>query len=198
MANILFNSSGVPLLASGKSYLGATTGVPADRPKTTASPKPSGSDLDKTRVGNLEIASWGPNNDWPKKADEIIGKVGTLNTGLRFTRNFTLGQGIFPCTVTGYDEKGNEQMAAPKDKTLAIFANNRMVRRYMEKAIRDYLKLGIAYVQFLFNEEGSLIVGINAINAKYCRLTVAGKDGLIEKCIVSGRWPDNQIGRAHV
>lgn len=191
MADILFNQNGLPLLASGRSYLGATTGVPADRPKSTVSPKPSGSDLDKTTVGNYEIASWGPNNDWPKRADEIINKVGTLNTGLRFTRNFTLGQGIFPCIISGYDEKGNELMTAPKDQSLAIFANSRIVRRYMEKAIRDFLKLGIGFVQFLFNEDGSQIVGVNTINAKYCRLTVADKDGLIEKCIVSGRWPDN-------
>lgn len=147
----------MPLLASGRSFLGNTTGVPADRPKSTASPKPAKSDLDKTTVGNYEIASWGPNNDWPRKANDIISKVGTLNTGLRFTRNFTLGQGIFPCTITGYDKSGNEIMTAPKDPTLALFANSRMVRRFMEKAIRDYLKLGIGFVQFLFNEDGSQI-----------------------------------------
>ncbi len=64
------------------------------------------------------------------------------------------------------------------------------MRRYMEKAIRDYLKLGVAFVEFLFNADGSQIVGVNAINSKYCRLTVANKDGVVENCIVSGRWPD--------
>lgn len=190
MAEILFNKSGVPLLATGKSYMGKTIGVPATQPKTTASPKPAATDLDKTRVGDIEIASWGPNNDWPTKADEIINKVGVLNTGLRFTRNFTLGQGIFPCEVDGYDGKGNEILKAVSDKSLAVFANSRMVRRYMEKAMRDYLKLGIGYVQLLMNAGGDKIVGINTINAKYCRLQVANGMGVVEKCVVSGKWPD--------
>lgn len=190
MAEILFNNSGDPLLISGKSYLGSTTGVPADKPKQTSAPKPSESDMDKTTVGEHTVASWGPINDWPKKADEIIGKVGVLNTGLRFTRNFTLGQGIFPCVITGYDEKGNEILTPPKDTTMAVFANSRMIRRYMEKALRDYLKLGIAYVQLLLNADGDKIVGINTINSKYCRLTVANSAGVIEKCIVSGKWPE--------
>ena len=190
MAEILWNNAGDPLMVSGRSYMGVTKGGPTERPKKTESPKPSGTNLDKTKVDDITIASWGPNNDWPTKADEIIGKVGVLNTGLRFTRNFTLGQGIYPCTVEGYDEKGNELLKAPEDKTLAVFANSRMVRRYMEKALRDYLKLGIPFVQLLMNAEGDKIVGINTINAKYCRLSEANKEGVVEKCIVSGKWPD--------
>lgn len=190
MTDILFNNQGVPLLATGRSFWGSTTGEPTLRPKTTSSPKPSKVDLDKTNVGDYQIANWGPANDFPLKADETISRVGVLNTGLRFTRNFTLGQGIFPCQIIGYDEKGNEQYSPPKDKLLSIFANSRMVRRYMEKALRDYLKYGIGYVQFMFNADGSQIAGINTINAKYCRLTVANDAGIIEKCIVSGKWPD--------
>jgi len=190
MAEILFNKSGDPLLISAKSFMGATTGVPGDKLKNLSSPKPARIDLDKLTVGTLEIASWGSDNQWPTKSDLIISKVGVLNTGLRFTRNFTLGQGIFPCVVTGYDANGNEILTPPKDPTLAPFANSRMIRRFMEKALRDFLKLGIAYVQLLLNAEGDKIVGINTINAKYCRLSVANIIGVIEKCVVSGRWPD--------
>ncbi len=190
MADILFNKSGDPLLVSGKSYMGTTTGVPADKLKKLEAPKPSRIDTDRTMVGNIEVASWGPSNDWPTKSDAIINKVGVLNTGLRFTRNFTLGQGIFPCLVTGYDEKGNELLAPPTDPTLAVFANSRIVRRYMEKSMRDYLKLGITYVQILINADGDKIVGINTINAKYCRLSFANEQGVIEKCVVSGYWPN--------
>ena len=189
MAEILWNKQGDPLMVSGRSFLGVTKGTPNEQPKKLASPKPSGVDLDKTTVGDITVASWGPNNDWPTKADEIISKVGVLNTGLRFTRNFTLGQGIYPCTVESYDAKGNEILKAPDDKTLPVFANSRMVRRYMEKSLRDYLKLGIPFVQLLCNAEGDKLVGINTINAKYCRLGEANKLGVVEKCVVSGKWP---------
>jgi len=190
MTDILLNKLGVPLLASGKSFLGKTTGVPEPKSKLTSTPKPAEINLDKTTVGNITIASWGSSNTWPSDADAIIGKVGTLNTGLRFTRNFTLGQGIFPCIVTGYDADGNEILAAPKDQTLTVLANSRMTRRYMEVVLRDYLKLGIGFVQFILNDAGDQIVGINPVNAKYCRLTVANANGVIEQVVVSGKWPD--------
>ncbi|MBA4411124.1 MAG: hypothetical protein C0397_17115 [Odoribacter sp.] len=190
MADILFNKQGVPMMAYGKSYLGKTTGVPSAKPKLTSSPKPAEINLDKTSVGEIKIASWGSSNNWPSNADDIISKVGTLNTGLRFTRNFTLGQGIFPCIVTGYDANGNELLAAPSDPALTTFANSRMTRRYMEVVLRDFLKLGIGYIQFILNDTGDTIVGINPVNAKYCRLSVANLSGIIEKCVVSGKWPD--------
>lgn len=190
MAEILFNKEGTPLVAYGKSFMGVTKGGPSEPVKKLASPKPPEVELDRTRVGDIMIADWGPGNQWPTKADEIIGRVGVLNTGLRFTRNFTLGQGIYPCIVTGYDDKGNELLKAPDDKTLPVFANSRMVRRYMEKSLRDYLKLGIPFIQLLMNAAGDKIVGINTINAKYCRLSVANNMGVVEKCVVSGKWPN--------
>jgi hypothetical protein len=61
----------------------------------------------------------------------------------------------------------------------------------MSKALRDYLKFGCAFVQILLNADGSkIVVGINTINAKYCRLSMADQNGVITKCVVSGRWPD--------
>ena len=189
MADILFNREGVPLLAYGKSYMANTTGTPADKPKNVQQPKYPLDDY--TSVGDIKISSWGPNNDFPTKADAIIGSVGVLNTGLKFTRNFTLGQGIFACKVIDFDENGNEILEKVKDKTLVAFANSRMVRRYMAKALRDYLKFGCAFVQLIFNVDGSKIVGINTINAKYCRLEFPDtKTGINNRCVVSGKWPD--------
>lgn len=44
-------------------------------------------------------------------ADQLVSRVGVLNTGLKFIRNFTLGQGIYPVRVTGYDDAGNETLS---------------------------------------------------------------------------------------
>ncbi len=161
MADILFNKSGIPLIAYGKSYQATTTGTPAEKPKDTSQPK--NPDEDKLTVGNIQISAWGPANNFPTNADAIINSVGVLNTGLKFTRNFTIGQGIFACKVSDYDEQGNEILERVKDKTLITFANSRLVRRFMSKALRDYLKFGCAFVQILMNADGSKIVGINTI-----------------------------------
>ena len=65
-----------------------------------------------------------------------------------------MGQGIFACKVSDYDEQGNEILERVKDKSLITLANSRLIRRFMSKALRDYLKFGCAFVQ---------IVGINTI-----------------------------------
>jgi len=75
-----------------------------------------------------------------------------------------------------------------KDKSLIALANSRLICRFKSKALRDYLKFGCAFVQILLNADGSQIVG-NSINEKYCRLSMADKNGVITQCIVPGRWP---------
>jgi hypothetical protein len=190
MANLVFNNAGVPLVGFGTKsgmYIN-TTGAPTEKPKKVA--EPTDNDPDKTIIGNIEIADWGAGNRFPTDADAIINSVSVLNAGLKFIRNFTLGQGIFPVTVEGYDDDGNEVLKPIADVKMRNFAKSRLVRRYLEKATRDYLKFGPAFVQLLPNTTGDQIVGINTINAKYCRLSRASADGVIEKCIVSGKWPD--------
>lgn len=186
-----FNRSGVPLVGFGtRGVWMSTTGAP-DKPLKKAEPKEG--DPEKTQVGNIEISDWGRNNNFPNDADNIINSVGVLNSGLKFIRNFTIGQGIFPVTVEGYDDKGNEVLKPVGDPKLRDFGFSRVVRRYLEKAVRDYLKFGVAFAQLLPNSDGQQIVGINTVNARFCRLSVANKAGVIEKCVVSGEWPDMPV-----
>ncbi len=185
MSNVLFNKEGTPLLAFGSKYYAETKGVPA---KPAISKQLEKQD-DKVTVDGRTVVSWGSNNDFPTKANELIRSVGVLNTGLKFIRNFTLGQGIFPCIVSGYDDQGNEQLKVIDDPKIVNFCQGRMVRRYLEKAARDYFKFGKADVQLIPDASGSQMAGIHTINAMYSRYTEA-KAGVIEKCVVSGRWPD--------
>jgi hypothetical protein len=187
MAEVIFNNQGVPLMAFGSSHFMQTTGAPVKPPKIA---EPKIYNPDKVSVGNLEISSWGVSNNFPSIADEVINKVGVLNAGLKFTRNFTIGQGIFPVRVTGYTDKGDEKLEMVDDPKLRAFANSRLVRRYLEKALRDFLKFGAAFVQLIPNADGSNLVGLQTINARYSRLTVADKYGVINNCVVSGYWPD--------
>lgn len=165
-----------------------TMGAPDIKPTKIATPQQA--DPDKTSVENIYISDWGTGNNFPNFADGLINSVSVLNSGLKFIRNFTIGQGIFPVTVEGFDDNGNEILKPIADQKLRAFGQSRMVRRYLEKATRDYLKFGPAFVQLLPNEAGNQIVGINTINAKYCRLGIASNNGVIENCIVSGKWPD--------
>lgn len=186
MTKILFNNYGAPLLAFGDKYFASTTGAPLQRPAVS---KQLEKQDDKVTVDGTTIVSWGSNNDFPTKANELIRSVGVLNTGLKFIRNFTIGQGIFACRVKGYDEQGNEQLEILNDPKLVSFCQGRMVRRYLEKAARDYLKYGKSDVQLIPNLEGTEMVGLNTLNSVYTRYTEAS-DGIILQCIISGKWPD--------
>ncbi len=98
MAEVQFNKSGVPLIGYGSRglYL-STMGAPEPKPKKLSSPQ--NDDLDKTSIDNFYVSDWGTGNTFPTASDVTINSVSVLNSGLKFIRNFTIGQGIFPVTV---------------------------------------------------------------------------------------------------
>ncbi|MBN1187962.1 MAG: hypothetical protein JXB49_37150 [Bacteroidales bacterium] len=191
---ILSNNSGTPLLGVGAGIMFQTTGAPINastkeikitQPTDDSSDKP-----DELSVNNFKVASWGAENDFPQKANAIIRSIGVLAGGLRFLERLTIGQGIFPVKVTGYDEKGNEKLEIVTDPELNQFVKSRMVRKYIEHATRDYFKFGTSFPQLIPSADGRKLVGINTINALRCRLTAANDIGDVSHCIVSSKWPD--------
>jgi hypothetical protein len=189
MAQAEFNASGTPLIAFGRSFMLTTTGAPSTENPNKQVSKVTPDLDDFATVGDLRVANWGSSNNFPQLAEDIIGKTGVLNTGLKFIRNFTLGQGVFPCKITGFDADGNEQMAVVNDPAITSLLTGRMVRRYMANALRDYFKFGVAFPELIPNADGSKIVGINTVNAMFARYAEK-KNGVIPSVVVSGKWPD--------
>lgn len=187
---ILFNKKGTPLMMSATSFFGETTGRPEDyeeQKKKVLAPY-SLSKVKTVIYRGLKIMSWGDNNKFPQTAAETISSTSVLNTGLKFLRTLTVGQGIYPCRVTGYDAKGNELLEPVNDPKVQQLVSSRMVRRYLEKASRDYFKFGCAAVELLPNSAGR-IVGLNPLNALYYRYSLPDAYGAC-KCLISGDWPD--------
>lgn len=185
--NIIFNKQGNPLIFEFSNAFGSTAGAPADIPRKTVL-TPEKAELEKSQVGKYKLVNWGDNNDFPQIADGIITRTGVLNTGLKFLRNLTMGQGIFPCTVQGIDDNGNEVLKPVVTVGVREFLNSRVVRRYMEKILRDYLKFGVGFAQFMPSVTGNSLAGINPLNSLYCRLTELVDN--TQHCIVSGKFPD--------
>lgn len=188
--DILYNEKGYPLMMTSNLVYGETTGTPsADELKRKNILMPYDmQNITYINVDGYEVCPWGESNDFPQLASKEIEGASVLNTGLKFLRNLTLGQGIYPCKVEGYDDNGNEVLKPIEDSKVKKFVASRMVRRYMEKVLRDYLKFGNGAVHFVPGMNGS-VIGLNPINALWRRYTKFGK--LSEsKCIVSGCWPD--------
>lgn len=189
--DILFNKQGTPLLLSSSKIFGESVGKPADydiRKRDIIAPFESYG-LSYTIWQDYKVVNWGKhNNRFPQEAAKVIGGTSVLNTGLRFLQNLTLGQGLFPCRVEGYEANGNEILSPVEDPALNRILNSRLIRRYLERASRDYFKYGLSAVQLIPDVTGSQIAGLNPINPLYFRLTQPDQFGRM-KCIVSGCWP---------
>lgn len=187
---ILFNNHGIPLMLNSTAFFGDTINdgsVSSDIRKRDILAPFDVSYMNRETCGDYQVVRWGKNNMFPLKADDIIASTSVLNTGLKFLRQLTIGQGIYACHVDGYDEKGNEILKPEKSKAVREILDSRMVRRYLEKASRDYFKVGCSSVEMMPNRKGDKIVGLNVINSLYFRFTFPNEFGA-SQCVVSPQW----------
>lgn len=180
---ILFNKEGTPLMGFSQTAFISTSGAPDSPAKIKGE-----DDTEKIDFDGYKIVPWLDQNDFPDVALKSIDKTGVLNTGLRFLRNVIIGQGVFPCNVTGYNPDGSEQLQVINDKELIKIVKGRMVRKYMEKSLRDYLKLGSSFVQVIPSLGKNKVHGLHTINGRHGRIGINKKNELA--LIVSAKWPE--------
>lgn len=187
---ILYNKEGIPLLMQSTYVFGETSGLPANQANERLKilmpyDMNENSYID---IDGVKVRPWGAGNDFPQIAEREIAGTSVLNTGLKFLRNLTLGQGIYPCRVKGFDDNGNELLDPVTDSRVQKFVASRQVRRYMEKVLRDYLKFGNGAVQFVPSAAGNSFAGVSPVNALFRRYSEMDAYGSC-RCIVSGYWP---------
>lgn len=193
MIDILYNKEGTPLLMQSTSLFATTVSDKESVKERSRALFPYDDDRrDYIYLDDKRVVAWGQDNMFPQLAVDTVRTTTVLNTGLKFLMRLTMGQGIYPCEVTGYDDDGNETLSPIKDEAIKSFVSSRMVRRYMEKCLRDYLKVGDAAVQFVPNAEGELI-GINTLNCLNFRYTVPDGNGQ-QECIVANSWQGAAVG----
>ena len=197
MSKVLFNSKGVPLVATGKSgAIITTTGGPEikggiSKPKRITFKTDSTED-EETITGKYSVMSWGENNEFPEDALTWIEKNTVLSSGLLYKNKVLMGQGVFAAKVTGYNEDGTEQLEVYDNPEVKKFIESRMVRKYLSAAQRDLEKFGMGYPIIQFNEDGDKAVNIYVQNARSCRWEKPKKNNVITHCIITDwRNPSN-------
>ena len=149
-------------------------------------------------VGDHKVVAWGQSNQFPQWAGKLIKETTVLNTGLQYLLFLMLGQGIFGCKVVGFKDDGSEMVEPIDDPALNRFLESRVVRKYMEKVLRDYLKFGNGAVHFVPTLDLKRMQLLNPINALWYRYTEPDAFGS-QNAIVSGWWPViPQDGKYHV
>lgn len=117
--DIIFNKHGIPLLAFGTQAFVSTVGTPSSSSSAPPNEEPESFDGHK-------IYPWGSSNQFPIEAEETIRKSSVLNSGLKYKLQMILGQGIFPTTVTGYKDSGQEILEVIEDKDLQKLLRGRV------------------------------------------------------------------------
>ncbi|MEA3378038.1 MAG: hypothetical protein U9Q69_00200 [Nanoarchaeota archaeon] len=195
MAEVIYNHSGIPLLAFGESALITTIGGP----KMTAgnssvkkyNVKTSNSESKKTTKEKYEVMSWGDDNDFPENALTWIEKNTVLSSGLKYKLQMMMGQGIFPCKVISYESDGKENIEVVNEKNLIETLRSRMIRRYLSNTSRDVYKFGMAFPVLQFNSKGDKIVRIKPLNARSCRWEATTNGNLHNLILSDWREPKN-------
>lgn len=186
MATIEFNKEGTPLMISGSSFVSSTTGAPAPSASRLTVELEEGT----STVGKAEFSNWGAANDFPQIAEGYISQSTVLRSALKYKYLLTIGQGLYPVRVLGYDNNGNEQVEVHPDAKVKKFLRSRMVRAYYEKALRDSVKFGLGAAQLIPSPDYSKMVGISTFNMKYSRLSPLVK-GEIKNLVYSGAFPNS-------
>jgi hypothetical protein len=190
--DILYNEAGIPLMMQSTYLFGDTytdrAAINSFEAKNALLMPHNEWYRDYMLVDQYKVMAWGKANKFPQFAAKLISETTVLDAGLKFLWFLTLGQGLFPCTVTGYDDDGNELLQAIDDPKLTRFINSRMCRKYMEKVLRDYFKFGNGAVHFVPGLDLKSIVGLNPLNALMYRYTEADAYGN-RQALISGYWP---------
>ncbi|MBQ6227774.1 MAG: hypothetical protein IJK08_04320 [Prevotella sp.] len=189
--DILFNKKGVPLMFTCGEMGGETFTDAAIRRNMAQREVLQVHDnwaYDYVHVGNHKVVSWGKANQFPQWAAKLIKETTVLNTGLQYLLFLMLGQGIFGCRVVGINDDGSERVEPIDDPRLSRFLESRVVRKYMEKVLRDYLKFGNGAVQFVPTMDLRAMQILNPLNALWYRYTEPDSFGS-QECVVSGWWP---------
>ena len=189
--DILFNNKGVPLMFTCGEMGGETFTDAAIRRNMAQREVLQVHDnwaYDYLWVGSHKVVSWGMANQFPQWAAKLIKETTVLNTGLQYLLFLMLGQGIFGCRVVGINDDGSDRVEPIDDPRLSRFLESRVVRKYMEKVLRDYLKFGNGAVQFVPTMDLRAMQILNPLNALWYRYTEPDAFGS-QECVVSGWWP---------
>lgn len=181
---ITFNKDGNPSVAFSRN---------TDTMLTSAKPAKSTSkvetDIENIKCEKYDVSPWYDSaNSYPDDLKtKYLEKSTVLRSAIDYKIRLAIGQGIYACTVDGYDSEGNEILKPIDNDKINKFVRSRMVRRYLLKAYTDLYSFGNAFPYIRMNGKKDFAAAIDVNDAPFCRYTVI-KKGIIDHCVVSGKW----------
>jgi hypothetical protein len=190
---VSWGKDGNPAMAFGSNYAMTTKDLPGSKEyKKTAKVKP---EIEELTVDKHKVSPWFEKNSYPEELKAHLKKSPELRSGIDYKIRLGVAKGLMPVKIKGY-KNGNEQIEIINNPELNRFLRGRMIRRYQYTAYQNLYEYGNAFPQLIYNDDKTKISVIKTIDSPYCRFTQKNKtSGVIENCIVSGKWPDDVQGK---
>jgi len=179
MIDIGYDKNGMPSVVITSKAMITTEEAPKTNVKQVIEP---------VTMGSKKIIPWeleGGSNDFPEVAIGHRRKTSVLNRSLINYSKTILGQGPYPVRLKEFDQSGYEVLEVVKDPEILSLMNNFSLRNYLARSVFNRASFGNAWVELIFNLEGSKMTKLFPINSRWVRITEDGKE-----VVVSNKFPE--------
>lgn len=191
MTKILRSNSGFPLLIHGGTGSPAVLSLTPSRGGAAGNPHIGAKANKEEEEGKKPWIPFGINDDFPKVIAGLMKKTTVGRAGLQRLTKYIYGQRLILFKVQNITDSGKETIELIREqKWLDILgrSNMKMVRL---ATMQDYTWFALAYVEFIFNGDKSLVHSINYHATSHCRLAPRDpKTGRLTHVYISGNFPD--------
>lgn len=140
-----------------------------------------------------DVASWGPNNDYPQKYLAKIKRNEAAVSGMRVIRKAHYGRG-FVLTEEDFssDKREVKQRSIREFKKINDFWKRSRMNHFWLGSIMDLEYWGIAFPEFILTKNYSRIDRVERKKTAHCRFEIMNeKTGCIENIYLSTKWGEN-------
>jgi len=143
----------------------------------------------ETKHKTGKAASWGQNNNEPKKILEAARVSGVLARGLAFRKQLHYGNGLI-LTKENHENGKKEFQAVPffEHPEIKDFFRKNHMKRFFKEVISDEETFYIAFPEYVLSADYKKINRVQRQKAAWCRFEEMNEDGFIENVYISQKW----------
>lgn len=141
---------------------------------------------------SLNVAFWGEDNRFPQNVEQQLAYVGIAKSALAFKAAALYGGGIVPGKIIGQNEKTNEDVFQPLDRTkykvVYDFLEGRQMPRFFMEYFQDWVWYANCFPELIFSKDAKSFTGMVHQESCDCRFEQMSDDGVIKKVFLSKLW----------
>ena len=143
----------------------------------------------ETKFKTGKAASWGKNNDEPKKILSAARASGVLARGLAFRKQLHYGNGLILTKETHENGKKEFQpVPFSEHPEIKDFFRKNHMKRFFKEIISDEETFYIAFPEYVLSKDFKKINRVQRQKAAWCRFEEMDEQGFIKNVYISQKW----------